>query len=189
MVRLPQPSDLAAVVERATSTLEQVVGLVPRVLAMLDDTQRLLGRVDALIDRIEQTRAAADTVVERTAHVSGEAERLLAGTTVLLDRLTPMLDRTEPSLQKLLPSLERLADTTEPDEVDALVVLVDLLPRVTTHLETHVLPIMDSMGSVAPDLHDLLDVARETNEMLARIPGMGRIKDRVEQQQAIEGRG
>jgi hypothetical protein len=36
---------------------------------------------------------------------------------------------------------------------------------------------------VAPDLHDLLHVSRELNEMLGRIPGMGRLKDRIEDEQ------
>jgi hypothetical protein len=43
---------------------------------------------------------------------------------------------------------------------------------------------MRTLGSVSPDLHDLLDVSRELNEMLAKLPGMGRIKKKVDEQQA-----
>jgi hypothetical protein len=56
-------------------------------------------------------------------------------------------------------------------------------------MEVDIVPVLDSLSTVAPDLHDLLDVSRELNEMLAKIPGMGRVKDRVEKQQEEEGRG
>jgi hypothetical protein len=39
---------------------------------------------------------------------------------------------------------------------------------------------------VGPDLHELLFVSRELNEMLGSLPGMGRIKKRVEEEQAEE---
>ena len=48
------------------------------------------------------------------------------------------------------------------------------------------LPVMTTLGTVAPDLHDLLDVSRELNEMLGKLPGLGRIKRRVEEEQAAE---
>ena len=35
-------------------------------------------------------------------------------------------------------------------------------------------------------LHDLLDVSRELNLMLARLPGMGRVKRRVDEQQELK---
>ncbi len=87
----------------------------------------------------------------------------------------------------LEPTLVTLADTTSPEEVAALVRMVDHLPEITRRLETELLPIMSTMGSVAPDIHDLLDVSRELNEMLAKLPGMGRLKKRVEDQQEERG--
>ncbi len=85
--------------------------------------------------------------------------------------------------------MERLAETTDSHEVDAMVQLIDQLPRLADKLETDIMPILDSMNSVAPDLHDLLDVSRELNEMLGQVPGMSRMKKRIDQQQAEEGRG
>jgi hypothetical protein len=35
---------------------------------------------------------------------------------------------------------------------------------------------MQVLSSVAPDLHDLLDTSRELNEMLARVPGISRLR-------------
>ena len=64
----------------------------------------------------------------------------------------------------------------------ALVTLIDHLPAVTLQVERDVLPVMASLGSVAPDLHELLDVSRELNEILGKIPGIGRLKRRVEEE-------
>jgi hypothetical protein len=53
-------------------------------------------------------------------------------------------------------------------------------------VERDLLPVMRTLGTVAPDVHDLLDVSRELNGMLAKLPGMGRIKKRVDEQQAMD---
>jgi hypothetical protein len=128
-----------------------------------------------LIERIEQTRAEAAEVVARTDGTVARADALVG--------------RFEPVLDTLLPTLERLAETTDPREVDALVSLVDHLPLLVGKLETEVVPILETLSTVAPDLRDLLDTSKELNEMLAKLPGMGRIKARVEHQQEIEDRG
>jgi hypothetical protein len=93
----------------------------------------------------------------------------------------------EPSLLKLQPTLERLAETTDPREVDAMVATIDHLPLLAAKLETDVIPVLDTLTTVAPDLHDLLDVSKELNLMLGKLPGMGRVKKRVDEQQESEG--
>lgn len=167
---LPDPRELPRV----------LLGLPERVFGLLDSAEALIGRVDALLVRIEGTRQGADAVVRRVDAIAGDAEPLVR-------RMAGLLDRLEPSLTTLEPTLRTLADTTSPAEVQALVTMVDHLPELTLRLETELLPIMGTMGSVAPDIHDLLDVSRELNEMLGKLPGMGRIKKRVEEKQEQEG--
>ena len=69
----------------------------------------------------------------------------------------------------------------------ALVRLVDHLPELTQRVESDVLPVLATLGSVAPDVHDLLTVARELNDMLAKIPGMARIKRRIDEEEGEDG--
>jgi len=107
----------------------------------------------------------------------------------LTDRLAALLGRLEPPLTALQPTLDRLAETTAPHEVDAMVELIDHLPVIADKMETHVIPVMDSLSSVAPDLHDLLDVSKELNEMLGQIPGISRMKRRIDKEQEAAGRG
>lgn len=207
---VPGPRDVWQLLERGGDALEQLLGAVPRMVRLLDEAEHLVRRASELVDGIDGTRASADQLVARTDTVVTRADQvvtrsddvltrtgpaldrtdeLLAGVGPLNDRLVALLDALEPSLTKLQPVLDRLAETTDPSEVDALVTLVDQLPRLADKMETDIMPVLDSLSSVAPDLHDLLDVSRELNEMLAKLPGMGRIRKRVDDQQEAEGRG
>lgn len=201
------PRDLFGVLERGADQVESLLGLVPRVLVLVDQTEALLGlgprlfsfldraeaqldRISPILDRVEMVAAAAAAEVSAIDVIVGQAQATIAATSAvvtqartLVDRITPLLDRMEPSLTKLQPTLEVLANTTDPDEVAALVAMIDHLPELTRRLENDVLPVMGSLASVAPDLHDLLAVSSELNEIIGKLPGFGRIKRRVEEEQ------
>ena len=97
-----------------------------------------------------------------------------------------MLNEFEPPLTRLKPTLDTLAETTSPAEVASVVQMVDMLPALTESMQTDVLPMLKTLDTVGPDIHDLLMVSKELNEMLGSLPGMGRIKKRVEEEQAEE---
>lgn len=185
---VPGPRDVWQLVERGGEALEQLLGAVPRLVTLLDDAEALVARAGRLVDSIEETRGAADDVVANAGRAVGDADRLVTSVVPLNDRLATLLDSLEPSLTKLQPTLERLADTTSPEEVEALVSVVNHLPVLALKLETDIVPVLDSLTSVSPDLHDLLEVSRELNEMLAQIPGLSRMKKRIDERQAAEGR-
>lgn len=180
------PRDVLRLIERGTEAVDMLLEAVPRLVVLLAEAEVLLERTNALINRIEATREGAEIVVRRTDAVVTEAEGIVLRTDPLTARLGRLLDSTEPSLMRLQPTLERLAETTDEREVDALVALVDHLPLIAVKMETHVIPVMETLSTVAPDLHDLLDVSRELNEMLAGLPGIGRIKKRIDEEQAEE---
>jgi ABC-type transporter Mla subunit MlaD len=186
---VPGPRDVWQLVERGGDTLEQLLGAVPRLVSLLDDAEILVRRAGGLVDAIEATRAEADRVVARTDATVTRADTLVSSLAPLTDRLAALLDRLEPPLTALQPTLDRLAETTAPHEVDAMVELIDHLPVIADKMESHVIPVMDSLSSVAPDLHDLLDVSKELNEMLGQIPGISRMKKRIDKEQEAAGRG
>jgi hypothetical protein len=74
-------------------------------------------------------------------------------------------------LTSLAPSVRRLADTLDPDEVEALVRLVDQLPTLVGQLETTVIPALSSMGNVGDDVHDLLDTMQDLRQVVKGFPG------------------
>jgi hypothetical protein len=172
---VPGPRDLLGVLERGGGQLETLLGVVPRIVALLDDAEAQLRRIGPILDRVEAVTVAAAAEVVRVSAVADVAE-------VQVERVRLLMDRFEPSLTRLQPTLETLADTTSPDEVTALVRLVDQLPELTERLETDVLPVLGTLGSVAPDLRHLLAASRELNEIIGKVPGFGRLKRRVEEE-------
>lgn len=173
---VPGPRDVLSALERGGEQVEALLGAVPRALALLDRAEALLDGASAAVGRVREVTEEAAGVVERAGVVVERAEVQVVRATELVDALTP-------SLTTLQPTLETLVDTTHPDEVAAMVRLVDHLPELTQRVESDVLPVLTTLGSVAPDLHDLLTVARELNDMLAKVPGMGRIKRRIDEEE------
>ncbi|ANH38370.1 hypothetical protein I601_1941 [Nocardioides dokdonensis FR1436] len=183
---VPGPADVRVV-------LDALLDAGPRVLHLIGAAEEIVLDVGGLLDRIEATRVRADEVVAATDRTRGDAATMLADLAplsgrleALLDCLEPLAARAVPPAEKLLPVLDHLAETTSPREVDAMVGLIDQLPLLSQRMETQVLPILETLGTVAPDLHDLLDVSQELNEMLGKLPGMRGIKKRVEEAQAEE---
>lgn len=174
---VPGPRDVLSALERGGDQVEALIGAVPRALALLDRAEALLDGANVAVQRVLEVTEAAHVVVVR-------ANAVVDGAETAVGRVTTLTDALEPSLIKLQPTLETLADTTHPDEVAALVRLVDHLPALTEQVERDLLPVLTTLGSVAPDLHELLNVSRELNEILGKIPGVGRLKRRVEEDDA-----
>lgn len=166
---VPGPRDLVDAFGRGADSVEALLGAAPRVLSLLDRAEELVAKIDGVA-----TDAGA---------LVGRTEKVVDGAAEHVERLSTLLDGVEPSLTRLQPTLERLAETTDPREIDALVRLVDHLPRLSEQVERDVLPVLSTLGSVAPDLHDLLAVSRELNDMLAKVPGLGRLKKRIDEEQ------
>src|SRR6478735_3961058 len=180
-------------VERASATVDRVGGVVDaataevaRVGAVVDAATVQVERVGTVVDAATSEVARVGTVVAAAATEIDRVTTVVDGAAVQAGRAGGLLDALEPSLTKLQPTLQTLADTTHPDEVAALVRLVDHLPALTDQVERDVLPVLTTLGSVAPDLHELLNVSRELNEILGKIPGIGRLKRRVEEDDDIK---
>ena len=186
----PSLLDPRELVGQGAQAVGLVSSVVPRVVSLLTAAEDLLGRVDALVERIEATRQDAQAVVERTDAVVTDANALVVKTAGTVASVEPTIERGErllstlaPPLERLEPTLRTLAETTSPEEVEALVGLVDRLPQLAEALHDDVLPILDNLGSVAPDVHELLEVTRDLNAMIAKLPGMGIVRRRGDDQE------
>ncbi|GAA1442413.1 hypothetical protein GCM10009641_56950 [Mycobacterium cookii] len=172
----------AGIVDRVDAVADAATAEVVRVGAVVDAATAEVVRVGAVVDAATAEVARVGGVVDAAATQIGRADAVLGDVGVQVGRAAVLIDLLEPSLTTLEPTLRTLADTTHPEEVAALVTLIDHLPAVTLQVERDILPVMASLGSVAPDLHELLDVSRELNEILGKIPGIGRLKRRVEEE-------
>ncbi len=176
---LPGPVDLLRLTTAGLKAADQAIGLVPRVATLIFEVEAIVSRVNVLVGQLDRTHARAESVVTGAAGVTTRTETVLA-------RVEPLLNRYEPTLMSLELMLTRLAETTSPAEVDAMVSLINAMPELVDKLNRDILPTLDTLGTVAPDLRDLLDVSKELNDILGSIPGLGRIKRRVDEQQVLE---
>jgi hypothetical protein len=173
----------SAVVDRVEAVAEAATAEVARVGAVVDDAKVQIDRVGTVaddarvqIDRVGTVADDAKVQIDRVGTVADDAAEQVG-------RAASLMDVLEPPLTVLQPTLQTLADTTSPAEVEALVRLVDQLPELTDSMEKDVMPVLATLGSVAPDVHELLHVSRELNEILGKIPGIGRLKRRVEDEE------
>lgn len=197
---IPGPATLLSVAGRGVDQIERAMSLIPRIADAVGAAEALLVRVDDVVTSIELTRddaqavvgrvaAAADradVVVQRVVAVAERAEVVVGQAATVTAQVAPLLDQFVPTLEQLHPILDRITTTTEPDEVAAVVEMVNLTPDLIAKLRTDIIPVLDTLGTVAPDVRDLLDVSKELNSMLAGLPGLGRIKRKVDERQADE---
>ena len=204
---IPDPRDALALAAGGPALLAQLAGALPRVLDLLDDAEALVKRAHRLVDDIDQTRQDADQVVKRTDETIDSAHDMIGRIGGTIDRADALIVRTAgtvgsaeptlaradkliddfaPSLERLRPALEFVAETTEKGEVQALVSLIDHVPHLVERLDTEIVPMLGTLQTVAPDIHDMLDLIAQLNEMLAKVPGLGRVKSRIDEQQAVE---
>jgi uncharacterized protein YoxC len=85
--------------------------------------------------------------------------------------MEPMVADYEPMLAALAPSMRRLADSFDPSEVDALITLIDRLPQLVTHLDEDILPVLETLGTVGTDVHDLVDTVQDMRQIVKGFPG------------------
>jgi ABC-type transporter Mla subunit MlaD len=196
---VPGPGDVLAAMGGVRDGFSEALDLVPRVGALVgraediaDRISALLTRVESIVDRADEeiagvgrTRAKADEQIAGVAHTRAKADDAIAavgstqqkaddaiaavGTTT--GRANGLLDEFEPAVTALSPSVRRLAATLEPHEVEAMVTLIDRLPKLVTHLDEDILPILGSLDGVGTDVHDLLDTLQDMRQVVKGFPG------------------
>lgn len=184
-MRLPIPGS-AEVVQAVSAVRDGVgdaLGLGPRLLSLLGRTEAMLARVTGILDRMEATVDRAEEVINNVASTARSARTVMAeaeGTVSVSAELVALY--AEP-VRELAPSLRTFADSVDPDEVAAMVGLVDRLPALLKHLDEEVLPILTTLDRVAPDLHQLLEIAQDLQVALGGLPGMGWIRKRADKEE------
>jgi uncharacterized protein YoxC len=132
---------------------------------------RIQAKADAAIAAVAATQAKADEAIVAVGVTTSNADDLLRRTDGLVGRVEPLVGAYAEPLADLAPSVRRLAETLEPHEVEALVTLIDRLPRLVTHLDEDVLPVLESLGNVGTDVHDLVDTVQDLRQVVKGFPG------------------
>jgi ABC-type transporter Mla subunit MlaD len=183
---------LGAALGRMEGYLDRVGGLLDRVDGVVDRAAEAIDRLevtrtradeaiasvattqekaDAAIEGVDRTQSKADEAIERVGRTTSRADGIIDHAEGLLGRVDPLLGDYEPALISLAPSVRRLASTLDPAEVEAMVTLVDRLPRLIRHLDEDILPVLESLGDVGTDVHDLVDTVQDLRQVVKGFPG------------------
>lgn len=185
----PGPSAVAGGMTTAADAVETALGLIPRTAAVLDRVEALLDKVEHVVDRTNQVVDRAEDTTRRGAAVlqtaeivSRDAGRSVDGAAGVLDRVDASLQAWEPTLRRLAPSAKKFAEALAPGEVDAAISLVDRVPTVLRHVEDDVLPMLQQLDRVGPDLHDILEIVEDLRRVVTGLPGVGLLRRRGDEE-------
>lgn len=180
---IPGPADLVQAATAVRDSVGDALELMPRLVTLLGAAESLLGRVDRVVDKIEVTMDRANNLISDVATTDQAARQVVASVEKTVERSGALLELYDDSLRELAPSLRTFAKKLDPDEVQALVKLVDRLPILLEHLDEDILPMLTTLDRVGPDLHQLLEIAQDLQVALGGLPGMGWVRKRAEKEE------
>lgn len=180
---IPGPADLVQAAASVRDGVGDAFELLPRLVSLVGDAETLVGRVGRVVDKIEATIDRADVLISDVAATDQAAQKVVAAVEATASRAGAVLELYDASLRRLAPTVETFAKTLDPDEVQAIVSLVDRLPILLKHLDEDIFPILTTLDRVAPDLHQLLEIAQDLQVALGGLPGMGWVRKRAEKEE------
>jgi ABC-type transporter Mla subunit MlaD len=151
---------IAGVMQIQAEAAEAIAGVV-----------RIQAEAAKAVAGVAETQAKADEAIVAVGRTTSSADELLRRTDALVGQAEPLVGAYVQPLTDLAPSVRRLADTLEPHEVEALVTLIDRLPRLVAHLDEDILPVLESLGNVGTDVHDLVDTVQDLRQVVKGFPG------------------
>ncbi|MBM7230266.1 methyl-accepting chemotaxis protein [Dietzia cinnamea] len=195
--------DVRTTVARADRMIDQVAGtvtdaegVVRRVDGTIDSAEGVVSRVGATVDTADELVLDAGTLVERVVPLLDFADSALAPVkpvveALLVDaefdpevakrvatRLTEVLVWADKTVSLLEPIAGEVLQSVDPEEIKAVVKFIDHLPALGESLETDIMPVLASMDTVAPEVHQILEVAQQCLEAVAGIPGFQLLRRR-----------
>lgn len=141
-----------------------------RVEALLDDVSALLVRVNAVVD-------AANTVVAEAATTTRSAEDVVDSASKASVTALGLVELFDPIAQRSAPMAKKFVDSLDEKEIDAAIAMVDELPALVAHMEA-VIPILATLDTVAPEIHELLGVTKDVRRAVIGIPGFKFFRNR-----------
>ena len=208
LLRTPSdlPAAIRSVLGWTDEAVQLVADLPARVAALVDEAERLVDRVGATLDRVDATVTRVEEVADRAGEVAEAADAVVVRVTGVADtadqlvgRIAPiagaaeavlesvggtgaeahaMLETFRPVTERGAPLLQHFVDEFSVSELQALIRLVDQVPRFTEHMESDIMPVLARLDQVGPDVHELLDVLKDVRLAIQGVPGFALFRRR-----------
>lgn len=166
-----------ALVDRTADTVLFAVSVPGRVEALLDTAETLVARVDGVVTDAAAavSRAAAviestTQVVEEAAATAAHAKQVIESAGASTDVAGELLDTYAPLAKQAAPLASQFLDELSPDEVRAAILMLDQFPELSQRM-VGLMPVLATLETVGPELHELLDVAKDVRQAITGMPG------------------
>ncbi|NLE79030.1 MAG: ribulose 1,5-bisphosphate carboxylase large subunit [Rhodococcus sp.] len=165
----------AEIARWSVDTTAFVAGLPLRLNALLD-------QVELLMARVEDVTEGAAVVVARAEAVTDGAELVVTTAGRTSDSAQNLLSVYEPMALHAAPLAQTFLDDLGEEEIHAAIGLVNHLPELTARL-TALMPILATLDTVSPEIHELLDVVKDVRQAIQGVPGFKFFRKRGESQE------
>lgn len=181
-------------ITRATDVLERVEDLVTDLdatsqrasevvatAAAVTDTATLTTqRADDLITASVEVTGRAGQVVDQARQVNTRAIRVVDGAKGVFDRTDGLIGPWTDISDRMHPWASRISGSVQDVEVEAMVNVIDRMPRVAQHLDEDVVPLLGQLAHIRPDVREILQSLNDLNLAIKDMPDMSLLKRRGE---------
>ena len=175
---------VAVLPARVAMVLTDVEVLMGRISGVADDAAALLSEMSAGAARViagsEATVAGAARVIDSSGLTVHDAARTIAEAGRATTTALELLATWQPIAEQAAPLAGRFVREFSEEELQAAINAVDQLPGLANHLKSDVMPLLATLDRAGPDIHELLDVAKDVREAIAGIPGFTFFRKRGE---------
>ncbi|TWP51007.1 ribulose 1,5-bisphosphate carboxylase large subunit [Lentzea tibetensis] len=171
---------VASVPSRVAGLLDEVESLVQRVNKVVTNADELVNRTAHIVDDAEKTVDEVRALTAAAGEVADGASRVVHIADGTARTANELITLYEPVAKTAHPLATRFVEELSPHEIEAAIRLVDELPALTDRLVTDILPILETLNRVGPDVHQLLEVTNDVRQAILGIPGFGFMRRRGE---------
>lgn len=161
------------VIDGAERTVAAATGVIAEAGSAVERSGRVVDGAERTVAGAVQAISRADTTVADAARTIVEAARATQAAMALLDTWRPVAEQAAPLVGRFVQELSAA-------ELNAAIRALDQLPALTAHLQNEVIPLLITLDRAGPDVHELLEVAKDLRETIAAIPGFTFLRKRGE---------
>ena len=168
-------TDATDIVEGAAVAVAQATQVIASTIGVVEEAADAVTRATEIIDSTGGVVRDATAVASDARVVVESAGRSSDAAAELLDTYRPLADRAGPLATQFVEEFS-------PAELRAAIRLIDRLPEITERVDA-VLPIMATLDTVSPEIHELLLVAKDVRQAIVGVPGFNFLRRRGEEKE------
>ncbi len=167
-------------VRRASGVIEGAEATVAGAARVIAGSEATVAGAARVIAGSEATVAGAARVIDSSGLTVHDAARTIAEAGRATTTALELLATWQPIAEQAAPLAGRFVREFSEEELQAAINAVDQLPGLANHLKSDVMPLLATLDRAGPDIHELLDVAKDVREAIAGIPGFTFFRKRGE---------